>query len=153
MSTFYYKKEIKALNQRRIKYLVVGGIAVNLYGLVRLTRDMDLMIDISEENLQKFVRLMNQLGYGSKISMEEWKGLVAIAFRHKEEENKQIDIFLKNPIDFKEAYKKRKVMRAENVNISCIGFDDLLRLKEIAGRDRDWIDIGYLKKYRKERRL
>lgn len=149
----YYEDEIKALNKSRIKYLVIGGIAVNLYGLHRLTRDLDLMIDISEENLQCFVHLMNKLGYGSKISTEEWKGLISIGFRHKKDELKQIDIFLKNPIDFKSAYKNRKIIKLGKTKVSCVSLADLFKMKEIAGRDRDWIDIGYLKKYMKEGRI
>lgn len=146
----YYEEEIKALNRSKIKYLVVGGIAVNLYGLHRLTRDLDLMIDITEENLQKFVHLMNELKYGTKISTEEWKGLVSIAFHHQKDKSKQIDIFLKNPIDFKSAYKRRRIIKLGKTKVSCVSLDDLLKMKEIAGRDRDWIDIGYLKKYMKE---
>jgi predicted nucleotidyltransferase len=153
MSSFFYKNEIKALNKSGIEYLVIGGIAVNLYGLARLTRDMDLMIDVSEKNLQKFALLMNKLGYGTKISIEESKDLVAIAFRHKSEEYKQIDIFIKNPIDFKKAFKRRKKMKIDNIIISCVGFDDLIKLKKIAGRDRDLIDLGYLKKFKRRSEL
>jgi hypothetical protein len=42
------------------------------------------------------------------------------------------------------------VFKLRNTNISCVGFDDLIKMKEIANRDRDWIDIGYLKKYKRE---
>lgn len=146
----YYEKEIKALNKSKIKYLVVGGIAVNLYGLTRLTRDLDLMINIDEENLQKFISLMNKLGYGTKLAVDEWQGKVAIAFKNQNDESKQIDIFIKNPIDFKKAYQRRKIFKLGRTKISCVGFNDLLKMKEIAGRDRDLIDMGYLKKYRQE---
>jgi hypothetical protein len=149
----YYEKEIRALNKSKIKYLVVGGAAVNFHGLMRLTRDLDLMIDINEDNLQRFVALMNKLGYGTKLSVEEWKGKVAIAFRHQKDDAKQIDIFMKNPIDFGDAYKRRKVFRTGNVNVVCVGLDDLLKMKEISGRDRDLIDIGYLQKYKREGKI
>lgn len=149
----YYEREIRALNKSKIKYLVVGGVAVNLYGLQRLTRDLDLMIDIKEDNLQKFVSLMDKLGYGTKISIDEWKGKVAIAFRHRSDDLKQIDIFVRNPIDFETAYRKKKIFKVRNTNVYCVSLDDLLRMKEIADRDRDWADIGYLKKYIKERRI
>ena len=153
MSEKYYEKEIKALNKSKIKYLVVGGIAVNLYGLYRLTRDLDLMIDISEENLEKFMSLMNKLGYGTNLSIDEWKGKVAIAFRHQKDKSKQIDIFIRNPIDFKNAYKKRKIFKLGKTKIVSVSFEDLLKMKEISGRDRDLIDMGYLKKYKQEGKI
>ena len=153
MRELYYEDEIKALNKSKIKYLVVGGIAVNLYGLNRFTRDLDLMIDINEENLAKFIDLVNKLGYGTKVAIDDWKGKVAIAFRHSKEENKQIDVFMKNPIDFNKAYKKRVTFKVGKANISCVNLDDLIRMKEKADRNRDWIDIGYLKKYKREGKI
>ena len=153
MSSLYYEEEIKAINKSKIKYLVVGGVAVNLHGLVRMTRDLDLMIDINEDNLQKFVSLMNKIGYGANLSVDEWKGKVAIAFRNDKDKSKQIDIFMKNPIDFSEAYKKRKLVNLGKIKVSCVGLEDLLRMKELSGRDRDLIDLGYLKKYKQEGKI
>lgn len=153
MRELFYEEELKALNKTKVKYLVVGGIAVNLHGLNRLTRDLDLMIDINEQNLEKFVLLMDKLGYGSKVSVDDWKGKVAIAFRHDKDENKQIDVFMKNPIDFKKAYKKRAMFKAGKTSISCVGLQDLIKMKEMADRDRDWIDIGYLKKHKQEGKI
>jgi len=150
MSELQYEDEIKALNKKRIKYLVVGGIAVNLHGLYRLTRDLDLMIDINEENLEKFVDLMSKLDYGTKVSIDDWKGKVAIAFRHNRDADKQIDVFMRNPIDFKKAYQRRNILKLGKTKVSCVCLDDLLKMKEIANRNRDWIDIGYLKKFKKE---
>ena len=153
MIEMYYEPIIKALNKSKIKYLVVGGIAVNLYGLNRLTRDLDLMIDISEKNLSKFVHLMNTLGFGTKLSVDEWEGKVAIAFRHQKDQSRQVDIFVKNPIDFSAAYGRRKILKLGKTKVSCISFDDLLEMKEISGRDRDLIDMGYLKKYEQEGKM
>ena len=153
MSLLYYEEEIRALNKTKIKYLVVGGVAVNLHGLVRMTRDLDLMIDINEDNLQKFVSLMSKLGYGTNLSVDEWKGKVTIAFRNDKDKSKQIDIFMKNPIKFDQAYKRRKLFDLGRVKISCVGLEDLLRMKAISGRDRDLIDSGYLKKYKREKKI
>ena len=35
---------VRALNTAKAKYLVVGGLAVNAHGFVRLTRDVDLVL-------------------------------------------------------------------------------------------------------------
>lgn len=143
---YYYEKEIKALNRNRIKYLVVGGMAVNLYGVHRFTKDLDLMIDLSENHLEKFLKVIEPLAYYTKVPENKWKGLMAIAFINRRDEDKKIDVFLKNPIDFTLAYKKRKVFKADNFRISCVSLEDLLRLKNKADRLRDWIDIGSIKR-------
>ncbi|MBI5700739.1 nucleotidyltransferase [Candidatus Saganbacteria bacterium] len=142
----FYEKELKTLNKSKIKYLVVGGLAVNLHGLHRMTMDLDLMIDLSEENFAKFIEIMHHIGYETKVPKREWNKHSAIAFRTKEDEDKRIDIFLENPIDFDRAYKKRKVFSADKLRISCVGLDDLIAMKNKADRVRDWIDIGSLKR-------
>jgi len=146
---FYYRKEIKAFNKNRLHYLVIGGIAVNLYGLQRLTLDLDLMIDLSPELLEKFVKIMEKLGYGTKVPQKKWAKVMAIAFVNQQDNDKRIDVFLKNPIDFTKAYKRRKVFKVEGLSISCVSFEDLIDLKNKASRTRDLIDIGSLKRLKK----
>jgi len=146
MSELLYEEELKALNRCKLKYLVIGGFAVNLHGLYRLTRDLDLMIDISEDNLEKFINLMKKLGYASTVAIEKSKNTAALSFRLDKDDYKQIDVFLKNPINFLRAYKRRKLFKFGKTSVACVGLKDLLAMKELAGRDRDWIDIGYLRK-------
>ena len=143
---YYYEKEIKVLNRNRIRYLVIGGMAVNLYGIHRFTRDLDLMIDLSEDHLQKFLKVIEHLDYFTKTPESKWKELSAIAFLNRKDEDKRIDVFMKNPIDFDRAYKKRKVFSAGNFRVPCVSLEDLLKLKTKADRLRDWIDIGSIKR-------
>lgn len=146
----YCEEVYRALNKNRIKYLVIGGIAVNLHGLMRLTRDLDLMIDLSEDNLDKFIKVIESLGYETKVPKTKWEKLTAIAFTNKTDETKRVDIFLKNPIDFKRAYKRRKVFNVEGMRISCVSLDDLMKLKSKSERVRDWADLGFLEKVKNE---
>jgi predicted nucleotidyltransferase len=143
---YYYEKEIKALNKNRIKYLVIGGMAVNLYGIHRFTKDLDLMIDLSEKHWQKFLKAIGHLDYYTKVPENKWKNLTAIAFMNHRDEDKRIDVFLRNPMDFGRAYKNRKVFKIDNFRISCVSLKDLLKLKNQADRLRDWIDIGSIKR-------
>ncbi len=51
----------KALNAEKVKYLLVGGFAVILHGSVRGTKDIDLLVDASEENVKALKRAMSTL--------------------------------------------------------------------------------------------
>ena len=106
------------------------------------------MIDLSlpKEDLSKFIAAIKPLGYFTNIPKSKWEKLAAIAFVNKNDADKRIDVFLKNPIDFKKAYKKRKIFRVNKFNIACVSFDDLIKMKNIANRLRDWIDIGSLQR-------
>ena len=37
---------VSALNNAEAKYLIVGGLAVNAHGFVRLTRDVDIVLQL-----------------------------------------------------------------------------------------------------------
>lgn len=48
----------KALNADGVKYVLIGGFAVILHGFVRATKDIDLLVDASAENIQRLKRAM-----------------------------------------------------------------------------------------------
>jgi hypothetical protein len=51
----------QALNAEGVKYLLIGGFAVILHGFVRATKDIDLLVDASAENIQRLKRAMSFL--------------------------------------------------------------------------------------------
>jgi len=48
----------KALNREGVRYVLIGGFAVILHGFVRSTKDVDLLVDASESNVQAVKRAM-----------------------------------------------------------------------------------------------
>lgn len=48
----------KALNAEGVRYVLIGGFAVILHGFVRATKDIDLLVDASVENVQRLKRAM-----------------------------------------------------------------------------------------------
>jgi len=145
---------------RGIRYLVVGGMAVNLYGYVRLTMDLDIMVDLSDRNLSKVVGVMEKFGYTprapvnphefiSKEKRDEWikeKGAVVFTFIDLTKPFKHIDIFLRNPVDFEEAYSRREVMTIAGAKVSIASIDDLIKMKASTGRPRDMEDVHHLER-------
>jgi hypothetical protein len=41
----------RALHREKVRYVVFGGVALNLHGIVRTTEDLDIFIEASEENI------------------------------------------------------------------------------------------------------
>jgi len=161
-----YEEIFKEFELRNVKYLVVGAVAVNLYGYVRMTMDLDIMVDLSDENLFKIVDVMEKCGYTPRVPVnphefiseekrEEWikeKGAVVFTFIHPKKPFKQIDIFLNNPIDFEEAYSRRELMRIGGTEVSIASIDDLIKMKASTARPRDMEDVHHLKRIKKLRR-
>jgi hypothetical protein len=152
----HYGEVFRALNRRKTRYLVIGGLAVNLYGYTRLTIDLDLLIALDDENRDKFFKAMKELGFkakkpqlAKKLIFGEYqaKGIKVVSFRRKEME--LIDVFIENPVDFDRAYRKRKIFKAGRIGISTVPYSILIAMKKKLSRDRDLLDVGNLERIRK----
>ena len=53
---------VSALNEARVDYVIVGGLAVAAHGVVRATRDLDLVPDESQANMDRLARCLVALG-------------------------------------------------------------------------------------------
>src|SRR3989338_3107690 len=51
----------KRLNKAQVKYVIVGGFAVFLHGFERATKDIDLLVDPSEVNINKIKNSLKDL--------------------------------------------------------------------------------------------
>ena len=154
-----YEDIFSALNKKKVRYLVIGGVAVNLHGFPRATMDLDLLISLDPENRSGFYELMKQLKFKSKkpalahdlvLGKQLPGGTKVVTFYRDEFE--LIDVFIQNPVDFDRAYKNRRVFRSGKVSISTIPYDTLLAMKRESGRERDLIDVGYLEKIKREKK-
>ena len=159
----YYDEVIVALNRSKIKYAVAGGVAVVLYGYTRLTVDLDLIVELSKENLGKFFDALSSLGYRPKVPVtkeefkdkrkrQEWinkKGMVVFSFFHLKDHLKLIDVFVAEPIKFSELERKIEKIKINNLVISVVGIEHLKKLKQLASRPQDLIDIRNLEEIQK----
>jgi hypothetical protein len=67
----------RALAQEGVRYKVVGGVALNLHGIVRATEDLDLFIDPEAGNVERLKRALKAV-YGDphidEISADDLAG-------------------------------------------------------------------------------
>lgn len=159
----YYEEVFQALNKKGIRYLVVGGIAVNLYGVPRMTADLDILVALDSTNLSKFIAVVTELGYKPRAPInpedlvaphkrKEWqaeKKAVVFSFTHVAKPYQEIDIFLENPIDFEKAYASKKILQVSAVDIPLASLHDLQLIKQKSGRKQDLSDIEALKRIEK----
>ena len=50
-----YLELFSKLEQFKVRYLICGGLAVNIYGIPRMTADIDLLLDFTEKNVTDFL--------------------------------------------------------------------------------------------------
>jgi predicted nucleotidyltransferase len=156
----YYEDVFRRLNEKKVRYIVIGGVALVLHGVVRLTVDLDLMLDLDKNNLEKFVSVVKSLGYKPKMPVKtkdffdpnmrnKWrkeKNMKVFSFYNPKKPINLIDVFFDEPIDFNKIYKSRKVIKVDNFKLPIISIEHLIKLKKLSGRAQDIADIKSLKK-------
>jgi predicted nucleotidyltransferase len=156
-----YEEVFKALNKEKIGYLIVGGIAVNLLGLSRATADLDILIDISRDNIIKIDRILQSLGYRMKhplkakdldknvlVMLSKTKNLKALNY-YKLDGINEVDIIVDSPISFAQAIKRAKKITVNGIILPVVSIDDLITMKKKIARAVDKFDVEQLKKLKK----
>ncbi|HAR44740.1 MAG: hypothetical protein A2X56_13395 [Nitrospirae bacterium GWC2_57_13] len=154
----------KRFNEEGIRYIVVGGMAVNLHGIPRMTYDIDLLLDMDDRNIESFIQLLTGWGFKPKVPVDiaefadsakrnDWiknKNMKAFNLMNPEWAIREIDILIDAPVDFAKADRGKKVVLIQNVQVPVIGIDDLIVMKEKADRQQDAADVRSLKELRDE---
>ncbi|MEK7448590.1 MAG: hypothetical protein AAB019_03795 [Planctomycetota bacterium] len=161
----FYEEILRAFQKQKVKYVLVGGIAVNLLGSMRSTADLDILVEMSDDNLKKIVNIMKKYGYRVKQPVDPMKiadkktredliknkNMKAFNF-YKEKELKEVDIIIESPVSFKEAWKKPVRIKIGDLILPVISINKLIKMKEKTGRTIDHLDIEELKKIKKLKR-
>ena len=154
----FSERLFRELGRQKVKYLVVGGVAVNLHGYNRLTGDLDIVLLLKDANLRKFISVVKKLGLKPQIPVkledfsdqdkrDDWirnKNMKAFKLYGVENPAEHLDVVIDSGIDFDRAYPNRSVIKAGDLRIPLIGIDDLIHMKKKAGRRKDEIDIEAL---------
>ncbi|MGB9715863.1 MAG: nucleotidyl transferase AbiEii/AbiGii toxin family protein [Thermodesulfovibrionales bacterium] len=154
-----FKSIFKELNKQKIDYLVAGGLAVNFYGVPRMTYDIDLMISLHSENISKLIAKLTNWGYRPKIPINpmdisdgvkrsSWiqeKGMKAINFYSEKLPIGEIDIIIDSPIPYSELKSRSIMIELGEEKIPTVSIHDLIKLKQKSGRKQDITDVEYLK--------
>ena len=153
-------KIFHALNTAQVKYMLAGGIAVNLYGVERATADVDIVILLDEKNILQFVSAVKTLGLKPKMPVKledfvnpekrkEWirtKGMKVFSLVDTKNPFFLIDVLTEISFDFDKTYRRRKKIKLEDTVIPLIPLDILIDMKEETGRPQDKADVFHLKK-------
>lgn len=144
----YLEELTQLLEAEKISYVVMGGIAVRVYGIPRATYDLDFTLSLPRNELPRLYYLLESKGYTVPDSYRKgWVDKVAemplVKCRvYLEGHGIDLDFFLAES-PFQNSVMQRK--RREQVNgctVWLVSPEDLILLKLLANRDRDRADIG-----------
>ena len=139
-----FKEFLKLLNVHEVRYLLIGGYAVNYHGYVRATVDMDIFVKPDKRNAERLVTALIEFGF----DVEE---LSSGLFLNPDNVIRmgvpplRIEIMSSiTGVDFEECYENRIVDQSDNVTIHLISLDKLKKNKHAAGLLKDRNDLEHL---------
>lgn len=155
-----YQKLFEILNRYNVKYLVCGGLAVNIYGIPRMTADIDILIDFEEKNIENFENAVKFLLFQSVIPISiksfiekadrekaiKEKNLIAYSYFNSGSGYMNLDVLLDVPLDFKVLWENKTDRVLKNTTIHLVSIEHLIELKKYANRIQDQNDVLLLTK-------
>ena len=149
----------ETLQATGVRYVVVGGVAVNLHGYQRFTKDIDLVVELVPDGVLKALEALVALGYKPSLPVtvadfanpatrEGWirdKGMMVFQL-YSDANRLSIDIFVKYPLDFDELWNQSTEIQLPLASLRIASINHLIQMKRIAGRIQDLLDIEKLEK-------
>jgi hypothetical protein len=130
------------LNGHRVRYLIAGGIAANLHGSVRATKDVDILVPKDRANMQRLLDALSDLPFGIARELDADqlvdKPITIIG------DDPRVDVMtVAWTVTFDRAWPNRVVRRIEGVRVPYLSLRDLKRSKR-TGRPQDDADLEAL---------
>jgi predicted nucleotidyltransferase len=153
-----YQQIFRELNNDGIDYVIVGGLAVNLHGIPRMTYDIDIAILLHESNIMRLVTRLRGWGYvprapvlPEELADEEkrnsWireKNMRAFTFCNDKETLGEIDVMIDTRIPFCDLKARAILFDLGGVHVPVVSIPDLIEMKRHAGRRQDLADVDHL---------
>lgn len=144
----------RILNKNDVKYIMVGGFAVNMHGYSRATDDADMWIKDELTNRQSLRKAFHELGYGDYASLETMQ-FVPGWTQFNIAGGLQLDIMtaMKGLEDqsFDTCFAKSLKADLNGVKVPFLHLNDLIVNKKIVFRPKDQLDLFELEKIKKIR--
>ena len=138
------EKLLQSLNARRARYVVIGATAFPVHGYARATLDIDIFVEPSEENARRVREALSDFGYDvSDVTVEDLLTKKVLIRQYV----LQTDLhpFVAG-VTFEEVWKNRVESCIGKTPAAFASLDDLIRMKEAAGRPKDLEDLRVLRR-------
>lgn len=140
-----FKEFVECLNAREVRYLIVGGYAVAFHGHPRYTKDLDVWLERTFENVRRLMQSLDDFGFGS-VGLAEEDFLEPDQIIQLGNPPVRIDLLTSlSGVEFEACYQDRETSQLDDVQLSFIGLQKLRENKKATGRHQDLADLENLK--------
>ena len=127
-----------------LRYLLIGGYAVNYYGYPRATGDIDVWIALDVDNATRMVAVLREFGFGTpEVSAELFLQEGRIV--RMGNTPLRIEILTEiSGVSFDACYRHRVETTIDGIDVTVIAIGDLKQNKRASGRHKDLEDLKRL---------
>lgn len=137
------------LNGEGALYLIIGGQAVILHGIIRATEDVDILIESSEENCKRVLAALSKLkdGAAKQLTPSELQQNVVVKIADEVEVDVSTHAW---KVSFNDAAKDAREIVIDGIRVPYLGLDSLIASKETY-REKDALDLSQLRHLKSRR--
>lgn len=142
---------LRRLAEESIDFVVIGGVAVELHGYARFTKDLDIVYATNAANLERLGKVLVELG----ARLRGFEGLPFVPDVHTLRRAHMLTLVtLLGSLDllvdpegsarYEEIRERALTVDLDGVEIRVVALDDLLSMKRAARRPQDIADVDAL---------
>jgi len=144
-----FDRIVRGFEKAKLRYAVVGGLAVGLHGYIRATQDMDFLMHPLD--LSKAEAMLLRLGYRANPETQEFARAGLTLQRFYKRVRNEDDLMLVDILFPTSEPMQRVLARAVSVPfgkglIRVVTARDLVRMKRYRNSNADKADIEFLRK-------
>lgn len=148
-----FEKLLVKLAEAEVRFIVVGGLAVTLNGYVRLTEDVDFVVERSEGNLLRLIKMLGSFGegFGGELEVGDFSDKPGAIRVIEASIDSQMDIFtVIGGFYFEDLIDESEVAKVGDCQFRYASKAQMIEIKQSSPRDKDKIDVSALKQLLKD---
>jgi predicted nucleotidyltransferase len=154
---------LAALANKQVPYCIVGGVAVTLHGVPRLTYDVDLVVPTTVEALTAVDQVLTTLGLRCRLPIRladladdrlrleyrDERNLIAVTYTDPGDPLREVDILVSPPLPPGDIVARAVVLDLQDIAVYVASLPDLIAMKRSTGRAQDESDVAHLERLAK----
>ena len=154
---------LQRLAADRVRYCLVGGVAVNLHGVPRMTYDVDIVVVPEADQLRAAAGVLAALGLRCRLPVSldafadasyrkeaaEQRNLLAVTYTDPNDPLREVDILVAPPVDAVDLVARAVTLSVGDLDARVVSIQDLIAMKKASGRAQDLADVAHLERIAK----
>lgn len=131
---------MECLRRARVRYAIIGAWALSLWGKPRATADLDFLVLVKDEELERLTAFMTGTGMEVDEAWQQWNPLLRgsqVRFQYR---GVMIDFLCPHDQHDQEIFKRLRKKRVEREYYWVVSLEDFILQKLKVGRPRDFED-------------